>query len=341
MRKGLSIILIAVLLCAMASGCSGTPKTSEIDTPSSVSKSEEVSRTSVPLTEAPTIEPTVEPTLTPTPKPTFTPTPKPTFTPKPTSIPRTEFYGTWKSCGLTTESGQYYTVEQLEDIGNYNITDFYNIISESSAVVYIQGDIYNNVSWRTTTDGIVVGTNVMTLEKGKLAYRFDKEILWYERVTGIKSVNDIKKNPYVNATLGQKNALDKAKSYLRSSSFSYTGLIDQLEYSGFTHEEAVYAVENCGADWDEQASKKAQSYLKSSSFSYKGLIEQMEFTGFTHEQAVKAVDNCGADWKEQAVKKAQSYLKSSSFSKERLISQLEYSGFTHEQAVYAVEQVGY
>lgn len=142
-------------------------------------------------------------------------------------------------------------------------------------------------------------------------------------------------------TTGQRNALDKAKSYLKHSNFSYQRLIEQLEYEKFSTEEAIYAVDNCGADWNEQAIRKAKSYLEHSSFSYSGLIKQLEYEKFTTEQATYAVDNCGADWNEQAAKKAQSYLSHSSFSKDRLIEQLEFEGFTHEQAVYGAEQNGY
>ena len=87
------------------------------------------------------------------------------------------------------------------------------------------------------------------------------------------------------ATTGQKNALRKAKDYLSIMSFSYTGLVEQLEYEGFTHEEAVYAVDRCGADWNEQAAKKAKSYMEMMSFSRSGLIDQLKFEGFTQEQA--------------------------------------------------------
>ena len=332
------VVIIAILACALFCGCSSTTQNVETNTIPALSEKNEQPNSIV--VDTPTLEPTKKSSPTPAPTPTPTQVPKPTSTPKPTNIPKKEFLGTWKSCGLTTKEGTYYTVKKLEDLGNYNITDFYNILSETGAEVYIQGDIYHNVSWRTTENGIVVGTNVMTLEKGKLTWNFDNEVLWYERVSGIKSVDDIQKNPYVKATLGQKNALDKAKSYLKSSSFSYTGLIDQLEFNGFTHEEAVYAADYCGADWNEQAIKKAKSYLKSSSFSYTGLIDQLEFNGFTHEQAVNAVDKCGANWNEQAQKKAKSYLSSSSFSYTGLIDQLEFNGFTHEQAVNAVDKCG-
>lgn len=85
--------------------------------------------------------------------------------------------------------------------------------------------------------------------------------------------------------MGQKNALSQAKSYLSFSAFSYTGLIKQLEFEGFTNEEATYGADNCGADWNEQAAKSAKSYLDFSSFSRSGLIKQLEYEGFTSEQA--------------------------------------------------------
>lgn len=147
--------------------------------------------------------------------------------------------------------------------------------------------------------------------------------------------------PEDDLTLGQRNALDKAASYLSFTAFSYGGLIDQLEYEGFSLEEATFAADNCGADWNEQALLKAQSYLETTAFSYSGLIGQLEYEQFTTEQATYGADNCGADWNEQAAKKAQSYLDYSSFSRDGLIDQLLYEGFTQEQAEYGVSAVGY
>ncbi|MBD5151194.1 MAG: hypothetical protein HDT16_01565 [Oscillibacter sp.] len=144
-----------------------------------------------------------------------------------------------------------------------------------------------------------------------------------------------------SATASQKSALSQAKNYLKVSAFSYEGLIDQLEYEKYTHEDAVYAADNCGADWNEQALQSAKSYLKLMEFSYEGLIDQLGYEKYTTEQATYAADNCGADWNEQAVKKAESYLSIMSFSRDELISQLEYEGFTHAQAVYGAEQNGY
>lgn len=89
---------------------------------------------------------------------------------------------------------------------------------------------------------------------------------------------------------GKKNALAQANSYLNAMAFSYTGLREQLEYEGYSTEEATYAVDNCGAHWSEQAVRKAEEYLNSMSFSKSGLIEQLEYEGFTHDQAVYGAD---------------------------------------------------
>lgn len=136
------------------------------------------------------------------------------------------------------------------------------------------------------------------------------------------------------ATLGEKNALEKAYQYFNSSAFSYKGIIEQLEYEGFTTSEATYAADNCGENWNRQALKCAERYFNTSAFSYKGIIEQLEYEGFTTSEATYAANNCNEDWNEQAAKCAERYLKASAFSYDGMIEQLEYEGFTHEEAIY-------
>ena len=96
-----------------------------------------------------------------------------------------------------------------------------------------------------------------------------------------------------SATLGEKNAAKSALNYLRTMPFSYSGLVNQLEFEGYTHAEAVYGVDRCGADWNEQAALKSESYLDFSSFSRDGLIAQLEFEGFTRQQAEYGVQAVG------------------------------------------------
>lgn len=139
---------------------------------------------------------------------------------------------------------------------------------------------------------------------------------------------------------GNAGALASAESYIRHSAFSYSGLIHQLEYEGFSTSEATYGADNCGANWKEQAVKSAKSYISHSGFSESGLQHQLEYEGFTEEEAIYGVDNCGADWYEQAVKSAKSYISHSSFSRSELQHQLEYEGFTSDQASYGVDNCG-
>ena len=74
-------------------------------------------------------------------------------------------------------------------------------------------------------------------------------------------------------------------SYLEFSSFSYSGLHEQLTHEGFLPTEVQYAVDNCDADWDAEAAEAAESYMDLKAFSKDGLIEQLLYEGFTKEQA--------------------------------------------------------
>ena len=94
-------------------------------------------------------------------------------------------------------------------------------------------------------------------------------------------------------TMGQKNAVRKAESYLKIMAFSRKGLIEQLEYEEFSNEDAVFAVDYINADWNDQAAKKAESYLDIMSFSKQGLADQLDYEGFTSEQISYALEAVG------------------------------------------------
>lgn len=143
-----------------------------------------------------------------------------------------------------------------------------------------------------------------------------------------------------SATTSQKNAVEKAKSYIAMTGFSHDGLVDQLKYEGFSDEDAAYGADNCGADWNAEALEKAKGYIDMTGFSYDGLVDQLEYEGFTSDQATYGADNCGADWNAEAAEKAKSYMDMQSFSRSRLIGQLEYEGFTADQAAYGADSVG-
>lgn len=81
-------------------------------------------------------------------------------------------------------------------------------------------------------------------------------------------------------TLAQQNAIGSAKNYLSLMGFSRTGLIGQLEFEGFSTDEATFGVDNAGADWNAEAAQSAEQYLAVSTFSRQGLYDQLAFEGF-------------------------------------------------------------
>lgn len=95
------------------------------------------------------------------------------------------------------------------------------------------------------------------------------------------------------ATRGEKNALSKAKMYLRIMAFSKKGLIKQLKFDGFSDKEAKYGAAKCGANWKKQAAKKAKEYLQIMPFSKQELIRQLKFDGFTDAEAKYGAKKAG------------------------------------------------
>lgn len=94
-------------------------------------------------------------------------------------------------------------------------------------------------------------------------------------------------------TIGQQNAVNEGESYLSFSAFSRSGLIDQLEYEGYSTADATFAVDFIAPDWNAEAAESAKSYIEFSSFSRQGLIDQLMYEGFTAEQANFGVTSVG------------------------------------------------
>jgi len=103
--------------------------------------------------------------------------------------------------------------------------------------------------------------------------------------TQVKQTDSQNVPPVSSQTISQKNAVQKAKSYLGYTAFSHDGLVEQLEYEQFSHADAVYGADNSGANWNEQAAKKAKQYVDYSAFSRGSLIQQLIYDKFTQEQA--------------------------------------------------------
>ena len=141
--------------------------------------------------------------------------------------------------------------------------------------------------------------------------------------------------------------LEIAKNRVENGTQSKMGL---LRYLGknypFVEEDLVYAVENCEADWNEQAVKQLENTLYgpySSGQSYKGCVEAMKNAGFTDEEIEYALEMLKPDWQEQAAKKAKTYTEKpqgGGISYLGLIERLvESHSFDEEMAVRAAESI--
>lgn len=102
----------------------------------------------------------------------------------------------------------------------------------------------------------------------------------------------VKTNAASKFTKAQQEAIEAAKNYLSTTSFSKAGLIKQLDSKagdGYPQKVATFAVNHIKVDWNHQAYLAAKNYLSIESFSKAGLIEQLESSAgdeYTHAQAV-------------------------------------------------------
>ena len=99
----------------------------------------------------------------------------------------------------------------------------------------------------------------------------------------------------VEASTQLANACKQAMQIIRSSHPSYQGLIQELyEYEGFTEDEATFAADHCGADWNEQAKLRAKDMMHYQGYSRSGLIDWLvTYELFTSDQANYAADQVG------------------------------------------------
>lgn len=119
------------------------------------------------------------------------------------------------------------------------------------------------------------------------------QILNLQPVETLEPEDTLAAEQVVRETLSQTNAVRVARDYIAILPFSRQGLIEQLQFEGFSIDDATYAVDTLNVDWKEQAAKAAEQYLNLMGFSRHGLIEQLIFEGFTREEAEYAAEAVG------------------------------------------------
>lgn len=139
-----------------------------------------------------------------------------------------------------------------------------------------------------------MGTYKIEIGKGKFKnYNGSSNVNVAVIITAVDHGENVTPRPTVEptprpTTKEEGEAVQTAKALLDAAGFSQDQLVAQLKYEGFSDSVSKYAVENCGADWDQQATRSAENYRSYLSLSGDELVAQLEKDGFTHEQAVKA-----------------------------------------------------
>lgn len=118
------------------------------------------------------------------------------------------------------------------------------------------------------------------------SYDYDSDDVWDDSDYGSSSGSGTVIDGYT--------ASETIDMYLRTLNFSREGLIDQLEYEGFSNSEATAAVDAHNIDWNKQAAGSAENYLDTfPDFTRSEMIDQLEYEGFTYSQAVYGADSVG------------------------------------------------
>lgn len=101
-------------------------------------------------------------------------------------------------------------------------------------------------------------------------------------------------NSSYSTVIDGRTASEAVENYLNVLNFSRQGLIEQLEYEGYSTSEATAAVDAYNVDWNQQAAGSASTYISIyPDFTRSELIEQLEYEGYTSSQAAYAADSVG------------------------------------------------
>ena len=142
-------------------------------------------------------------------------------------------------------------------------------------------------------------------------------------------------------------AVADAKKFLERANYSYQGLYNDLVYMGYADEDAKYGVDNCGADWNEQAAKRAKALASTGITNYDNLVEKLESEGFTRDQAeigarsaAQSLDSQSGDSTDSAIEAAKKYIETGNYTYTSLIDKLQQDGYSTADAEYAANNCG-
>lgn len=154
--------------------------------------------------------------------------------------------------------------------------------SKSSDIVVSSTTSPKVTTLTTTTTSVTTTTSKLTTTSSSTT----KKITFSTQTTTTTTTTTI----LTTTTQSNKEkALNTAKDCIKEDAYAYSELINLLELTGYSHDEATYAVDNCGADWNKEAIEKTESILSMGDFSKEYVIGILTDEGFTDEQSEYAV----------------------------------------------------
>lgn len=181
----------------------------------------------------------------------------------------------------------------------------------------------------------VTGTHHYTtsaLERDALVeqgWEYEK-VAWYGRIKPVTAEKNTKEN-----ALAQLRELLAAHDGTSYGEMKYR----LTEQYGYSEENAKYALDSCGVDWDAMLGDRLAVYLSVGGYSRDSLIEILTDEGFDKSAVVKELDAANVNWNEEAVKAVKGNAGYESLGRDYLTDQLEGAGFTDAQIEYALNKL--
>ena len=162
----------------------------------------------------------------------------------------------------TSSDGSCETVEEMSQLGNGSYFGIYTIKLEGTDITVLGGGAVDEdgnlllvrvfVLGNVDSDDVfeVVDSIEVNCAPESPSSSSSTSLSLSQSSRGLSGSSTHSSGSSYAPTRSEQNALNRANDYLEFMSFSRSGLIDQLEFEGYTTSEAEYAVDNCGADWD-------------------------------------------------------------------------------------------
>ena len=146
------------------------------------------------------------------------------------------------------------------------------------------------------------------------------------------------------STAGQKKAMEKALQHLKYGYYSKGYLKDMLELDqeieGFSDDDIDWAVENCGADWYQQALEYTNETAENLGDSKSEFESFLVYQEFSEAEAAYAIENCSVSWKKAACTALSDLIEyGDNYTERELREHMEEDGFTDDEIAYAFEKV--